>query len=67
MTGRSIELEKELIKQLFDLLELDMKEEVIVNHYLADHNLSNFFTDYEILKLSSSTNQKIETIKLLVE
>jgi hypothetical protein len=62
-----MELEEELIKQLFDLLELDMEEEEIVKHYLADHNLTIFFTDYEILKLSSSTNQKIETIKLLVE
>ena len=60
-------MEKELIKQLFDLLELDTEDEEIVNHYLADHNLSNFFTDYETLELSSSTSQKIETIKLLVE
>ena len=66
--GRSFEeVDNALKKQIFDLLEMNGNEEAKVDTYLANHELSDFFDNYESLDLSTSTNQKIETIKLLIE
>ena len=46
---------------------MSKEEEEKVSQYLIDHSMSNFFIEYNNLGLSVSTNQKIETIKLLIE
>lgn len=60
-------MEEAIKRQLFELLEMDEEETAKVNQYFIDHKLSNFFCDYKMLGLTASTNQKIETVKLLIE
>jgi hypothetical protein len=60
-------MEEAIKRQLFELLDMDKEETAKVNLYFIDHKLSSFFCDYEMLGLTASTNQKIETVKLLIE